>query len=133
VRRRGQQSADVLALPAASCEPFRLRLPAGLTKPEKALFVELVASCSPRHFVQSDVPLLVSYCQATLMSRRTVRDASKVHIWEKATRMQAMLATRLRLAPQARTDPKTLARAQSGRAPSYYDLIRGVEDVDAGP
>jgi hypothetical protein len=30
--------------------------------------------------------------------------------WEKAVRMQAVLATKLRLAPQARVDPKTVGR-----------------------
>ena len=54
--------------------------------------------------------MLVSYVQATLLSRVTARDPKMIAVWEKATRMQATLATRLRLAPQSRTDPKTLAR-----------------------
>jgi hypothetical protein len=44
------------------------------------------------------------------MVRRVVRDPAKVAVWEKAVRVQAMLATRLRLSPQARTDPKTIGR-----------------------
>jgi hypothetical protein len=36
-------------------------------------------------------------------------------LWEKATRMQATLATRLRLSPQARTDPKTIGRQMPQR------------------
>jgi hypothetical protein len=63
--------------------------------------------------VPSDLPLLVSYVQATLLSRQAVAgastDAAALALWEKATRMQATLATRLRLSPQARLDPKTLA------------------------
>jgi len=33
-------------------------------------------------------------------------------LWQTATRMQATLASRLRLAPQARTDPKTVGIRQ---------------------
>jgi hypothetical protein len=62
------------------------------------------------------LPLLVSYVQATLLSRQAIKNAGKDTValatWEKATRMQATLATRLRLAPQSRMDPKTLARQQ---------------------
>ena len=38
--------------------------------------------------------------------------------------MQAMLATRLRLSPQSRTDPKTIARQQHNKPQSYYDMMR---------
>ena len=79
------------------------------------LFVELINACSPQHFVQSDLPLLVSYVQATLLARSMARDPEKIAVWEKAVRMQATLATRLRLAPQARTDPKSIARQAARR------------------
>jgi hypothetical protein len=46
-----------------------------------------------------------------------------IGIGEKATRMQATLATRLRLAPQALTDPKTLARRWGNHHPSAYELM----------
>jgi hypothetical protein len=94
--------------------PRSLTAPSGLSADERAQFNELVGSCDPRHFVKSDTPLLVSYVQSTLLSRRAAsqmrRDPDMVTVWEKATRMQATLATRLRLAPQARTDPLTIAR-----------------------
>jgi hypothetical protein len=84
------------------------------------MFNELIGVCDPRHFVKSDLPLLVSIVQATLLSRyaasKMMKDPSWVKTWETATRMQATLATRLRLAPQARMDPKTLARQQ----PAYH-------------
>jgi hypothetical protein len=77
--------------------------------------------------VQSDLPLLVSYVQATLLARRAAtalaKDISMIAIWEKATRMQATLATRLRLAPQARSDPKTIARGSANHNPSAYDSM----------
>jgi hypothetical protein len=63
--------------------------------------------------------LLVSYVQATLLSRQAIKDVAKdaaaMALWEKAVRVQAMLATRLRLSPQARTDPKTIGRQMPQR------------------
>ena len=91
------------------------------------MFRHIVGVCAPDHFVESDVPLLISFVQATLLRRRAATklqgDAGWVGVWEKATRMQATLCTRLRLAPQARTDPKTITRKLSGHQPSAYDLM----------
>lgn len=118
MRKRGRQSAAANVVPLSLTGlPPRLTAPVGLRTDEQTLFNELVGACDPRHFVKSDVPLLISYVQSTLLSRRTAADLEAdprvITIWEKATRMQATLATRLRLAPQARTDPKTLARQQT--------------------
>src|SRR5689334_6665778 len=97
--------------------PPRQTAPSGLSDAERKMFNELVGACDPRHFVKSDVPLLVSYVQSTLLSRSAAAKMTKnsdwVKTWETATRMQATLATRLRLAPQARTDPLTIARQQA--------------------
>jgi hypothetical protein len=116
MRHRGRKSADELATPSVNGEPARLDPPRNLTEDEQSLFVQIIQACSPRHFVVSDLPLLVSYVQATLLSRQAIKNAAKdmgaLATWEKATRMQATLATRLRLAPQSRVDPKTLARQQ---------------------
>ena len=116
MRHRGRKSADELATPNISGEPPRLGPPPNLTEDEESLFVQITEACSPRHFVVSDLPLLVSYVQATLLSRHAIKraanDVGALATWEKATRMQATLATRLRLAPQSRMDPKTLARQQ---------------------
>jgi hypothetical protein len=103
-----------LVAPRVDGAPNRLRPPPTLTNAERSLFVEIVEACSPKHFVPSDLPLLVSFIQSTLLSRQAIKDAAEdttaLAVWEKATRMQATLATRLRLAPQARTDPKTVGR-----------------------
>jgi hypothetical protein len=111
-----RKSANELATPSVTGEPPRLDPPSSLTDDEQSLFVQITQACSPRHFVPSDLPLLVSYVQATLLSRQAIKNAGKDTValatWEKATRMQATLATRLRLAPQSRMDPKTLARQQ---------------------
>jgi hypothetical protein len=126
MRQRGRKSIAANVVPLnVDGSPPRLIPPSDLSTDERALFVELVGACDPRHFVKSDLPLLISFVQSTLLSRRAAakmtKDAGMVKTWETATRMQATLATRLRLAPQARTDPLTIARQQaayhSGRKP----------------
>jgi hypothetical protein len=110
MRQRGRRSAALVALPNVSGLPTRLTMPRGLTRPERSLFTKLIATCASRHFVESDAPLLISYVQATLLARRSAHNPKTIDTWERAIRLQATLATRLRLAPQARTDPKTVAR-----------------------
>ncbi len=125
MQKRGRRSAAELATLNVTGEPARLDPPSHLNDDERNLFVELVDACSPRHFVASDLPLLVSFVQATLLSRHAIANAatdpSALAIWEKSTRMQATLATRLRLAPQARTDPKTLARQSRPQWPPPWE------------
>jgi|SRR5882757_6983242 len=115
-RGRKSMAANVVPLSVNGLPP-RLTAPSGLSTAERRLFTELISATDPRHFVESDLPLLVSYIQSTLLSRwaaaKLTSDPGIVAIWEKATRMQATLATRLRLAPQARTDPLTIARRQA--------------------
>src|SRR5215813_6857378 len=94
----------------------RLQPPPHLNDHERKLFIEVVASCPPSQFVPSDVLLLASFVQATLLARgaakKAARDPRALAVWEKATRTQTTLATRLRLSPQARSDPRSLARKQ---------------------
>ena len=47
---------------------------------------------------------------------------SKIMLWEKAVRMQATLATRLRLSPQSRVDPKTVGRLQVSHGPRPWEI-----------
>jgi hypothetical protein len=121
MRQRGRRSAAALVtLPPDSTPQNRLEPPADLLDVERELFTRLINTCHPTHFVESDTPLLVSFVQATLLARETANKPPKVAVWEKAVKVQAMLATRLRLAPQARMDPKSLARKQkqwTGRNP----------------
>jgi hypothetical protein len=116
MRERGRKSASVLAFPAIEAPRPRLNPPQGLTKAERSLFAEIADSA--QHLMPTDAPLLASYVQATIASRRSARDPSKADHWERATRLQATLATKLRLTPQARCDPKKLGRQEpSGPAP----------------
>jgi hypothetical protein len=58
--------------------------------------------------------------QATIASRRYARHPGKVDCWEKAVRVQTMLATKLRLTAQSRIDPKKLGR-QEPLGPTPWD------------
>lgn len=105
--RKSAAAANVLRL-SVSGEPARLSPPSYLSKPERSLFVEIVGACDLRHFVESDLPLLCSYIQATLVARAGPGEDLKA--WESAVKFQCMLSTRLRLAPQSRSDPVKVAR-----------------------
>jgi hypothetical protein len=108
--QRGRKSAAKLAAPETTGKLPRLSAPSSLIISERTLFNELVASCDSSHFRKSDIPLLVSFVQATLIAQAASHNPEKITLWEKAVRMQATLATRLRLAPQSRVDPKSLGR-----------------------
>jgi hypothetical protein len=100
MRQRGRKSVDNLVAINVSGVPPRLEPPAGLRDDERTLFRELIAACPPQHFVGSDLPLLTSFLQATLLARSSAHDPKKLDTWERAVRLQATLATRLRLAPR---------------------------------
>ncbi len=126
LRQRGRKGSkfeiDVLNVEG---EPTRLDPPADLTNDERSLFLQIVGACSPKHFVPSDLPVLVSFVQATLLARQAIKIAAKdsaaLMTWEKSVRLQGMLATRLRLAPQSRFDAKTNARQQPRVGPYPWD------------
>jgi hypothetical protein len=63
MRQRGRKSSEHLAMIAVDGRP------AYLTPPELELFEELIAGCAPHHFRPSDLPVLVSLVQATLLAR----------------------------------------------------------------
>lgn len=110
MRQRGRRSADNLA--SINGQPIRLTAPKNLRVEERALFTDLVNACHPSHFVESDKPLLISYVQASLMSRSMAHDPQLVAVWATATRTQAILASKLRLAPSSRDDRKTVGSRQ---------------------
>ena len=92
MRQRGRKSVAELAIfPGVDGKPPRLKPPPHLNDDERSLFDELVGACDPRHFVESDLPLLASYVQATLIPRDAAHAPSKIVLWEKAVRMQEPL------------------------------------------
>jgi hypothetical protein len=114
MQQRGRKSAAELASFSVNGDPPPLEPPPSLNDAERLLFAEIVEAVSPRHFLPTDQPLLASYCQAVVISREAAKyamtDQSSLLAWEKATRVQAQLAGRLRLSPSSRYDPKTAAR-----------------------
>ena len=117
MRQRGRKSSAELVFPVIEHRPG-VTPPSSLTKAERSLFIELVANAE--HLRPTDTPLLASYVQATIASRRSARDPSKVDVWEKATRLQVSLATKLRLTAQSRTDTRTVGR-QEPQGPHPWD------------
>jgi hypothetical protein len=63
----------------------------------------------------------VSYALTTVAAHRAARGPDKVTM-EKLMRLQATLATKLRLTPQSRVDRK-VAHLQPGNVVSYYDRM----------
>ena len=121
----GRKSAAAVAATSFDGQPPRLDPPEALSDAERSVFVEVTNACSPRHFTASDLPLLISFAQTTVIARSAgasaASDLQALTIWEKAVRLQAMLATRLRLSPQSRLDPKTVARRQPPLGPRPWD------------
>jgi phage terminase small subunit len=113
----------------------RLRPPDDLPADVVAVFRRIVASTDPRHFVPADLDLLVRYCKAiadaALADRMLATDgyvidgkpSAWIAIQREANRAIAVLATRLRLSPQSRVDPKTTGARMPHAAPSVYGLL----------
>ena len=71
-------SASLSVIPFDGPQP-RIVAPSGLSKAERTLFNEIVKAANPRHFAETDIPLLVSFVEASVMARRTARDRRLVH------------------------------------------------------
>jgi hypothetical protein len=110
MRQRGRKSAANLVTFPAIEHRSRLEPPPSLSQAEQEVFTELASHVT--HLRPADVPLLASLAQAILLSRQLARDPARVADWEKATRAQAMLSTKLRLTPQSRTDSRAAGRRQ---------------------
>jgi hypothetical protein len=126
-----RQSAADLGVVRIRAEEVRVKAPKHLTAAERDLFNEIVESSAANHFIQSDIALLASYVQSILLARGAIKkaatDPAALATWEKATRMQATLATRLRLAPQARCDPKTVGRHRPDTYPRPWETRDAAE------
>jgi hypothetical protein len=118
---RGRRTSGELVGIALQGEPPRLEPPEYLNARERALFVELIEACNARQFAKSDLPLIAAYVQATLLSRQAIKEAATdpamLALWEKATRAMTTLATKLRLTPLSRSDPKTILRGRPNPHP----------------
>ena len=78
----------------------RIEPPSDLSADELLIFKDVVGSCAPSHFVESDKPLLTVYCAAVHLSRLYGEYggngvAQKMRL--QTAKLVAMLAKRLRL------------------------------------
>jgi hypothetical protein len=133
MKQRGRKSAEALAVPSVNGKGPRLEPPASLSGAERSVFVGLVTACDPDHFRASDLPLLVRYVEAITLADRAALELrngavvkGKASPWlavqREAVKAMVALSIRLRLSPQSRIDPKTLARQQLRRGPAPWEL-----------
>jgi hypothetical protein len=113
----------------------RLRPSAELGPLEQRVFLDIVASCQPEHFRESDRPLLESYVRNVVLEKSAFAEYTREPVladgtaspW-KAVQTDARRALvdsslRLRLAPQARQKVSTKAEPQL----SYYERVALME------
>jgi phage terminase small subunit len=117
-----------------------LKSPASLSKAEATIFNYLVKAAGPKHWRAEDAPLLARYVEAICLAEQAAEGLRKfgavvdgkvspwITIQEKAVRNIVALSMRLRLSPQARLDPKTLARDDPNKRP-WYLTKNGDADV----
>jgi hypothetical protein len=105
--RRSAAAASVLRV-APTRGRRRLTPPTSLTKPEQAIFDAIAADNA--HLTATDTALLASYAQAVVKTMKLAKEKGAVADWERAARVAAMLATKLRITPQATTDPQSIGR-----------------------
>jgi len=132
MKQRGRISAAAMSLIGVGGEQARPSPPACLSGPERELFAALVTGCDADHFRQTDLPLLSRYCEAAILAEQAaleLRNCAVVDgkpspwivVQEKCVRAMVSLSLRLRLSPQSRLDPKTLARQLPHSGPQPWD------------
>src|SRR5262245_37391023 len=106
MRQRGRSSSARLSVvPPDATTPRLLLTPfEPLKSAERKIFDLIVRENA--HLRQTDVPLVMGYARAStgLLQVETAGD------FDKLARVMMSLATKLRISPQSRLDPKTLAR-----------------------
>ena len=129
-----RKSVAAMALaPVVDGRPERLRPRAEAPASVQRIFSDLVASVPTEHFRPGDADLIEQLAQSIALARQAYAELERagpvtdgraspwIVILEKAHRSSVALSARLRLCPQARTDPKSVGR-QNGPPPSAYDL-----------
>jgi phage terminase small subunit len=113
--------------------PPRVRAPASLSETERTVFAGVVKACDPRHFRQSDLPLLSRFCELTALADQAASELRRhgavingraspwIVVQEKCVRGLVALSMRLRLSPQSRIDAKTLGRQQIDTGPKPWE------------
>jgi phage terminase small subunit len=140
MRQRGKKSSAYLSVIHAEPQSQRLQPPAHLTPRQREIFDHLLANSPRDQFRVTDGLLLARLCEAHDLAEQAAAELAKngpvvegrASAWlvaqEKAVRAITALSTKLRLSPQARTDPRTLTRNAVGPR-SFYDEMREAGDV----
>ena len=106
MKQHGRKSAASLDVEDTGDPMAVLRPPPYLSATETKLFVEVVANVPSGQFSASDVYLLTSFVRVTLLCHQAPKALAKatdktrsqrVKILEQMVKMQALLATKLRL------------------------------------
>ena len=113
----GRRSAASNVLPLNASQPRPKLTPIGpLTKGERRVFDHTARENA--HLKRADIPMLELY--ATAYCRAVANKRKGAQAWEREARVMMALGTKLRLTPQATTEPRTAARRRAEQA-SYYD------------
>ena len=123
--QRDRRSANVLTLPRADGTPAKVQAPGYLTKAERVLFTEITESA--KHLTPAGAPLIASLAQCMTIAGKSSCDPASFAAFEKATRLQVSLMTKLRITPQSRYSAKSIALRPTA-APSAYDVKRVDDD-----
>ena len=100
--KTGKKSAaeiEVTAFKLGSSSPEPPPTPPEILSPEEQALFKQLRGANP-HITESDVPMLVAYCQAISMTHRLGRGDDVLN-WERAVRATMAIATKLKLTPQA--------------------------------
>jgi phage terminase small subunit len=110
--------------------------PAHLSGAEKALFHSIVQQSAAQNFTRNDAELLAAYVQACHLVAQSYASAMEkpdyVRDWERACRVMVTLATKLRLTPSARVDPRSLTRQLTGRSYANFPDLERIEQAREG-
>jgi hypothetical protein len=135
-----RRSTEALSLvPNVDGRPTHIQPRSDAPESVRKIMLDLIASMPPEHFRNGDRDLLEMHAEGIVLGRQAFDELERngpvvngrpspwLVVLEKAHRSCAVLAARLRLAPQMRLDPKTVHR-KNGPVPSAYDLMRMERD-----
>jgi hypothetical protein len=118
--------ADISMGPRPTRPRPRLSSPQPLTKSQQLVFDLVVAK--NRHLLPTDAPMVARFAIATDMVFRLAK-TKDIAGWERACRVQAMYSTKLRISPQATTDPQSIGRRRKDdNDDAIRELIRMNEE-----
>ena len=128
MKQRGRKGTEQTAVVRLASARRTLNAPAGMPAKAQEIFANTVASCAANHFRASDLSLLEQFCVAahlaSFYAARIGETDGTLKAWIEATKLMVSLATKLRLAPSARSDPKTVARYEPPpTSPPWDDVI----------